>query len=182
MADETSRRRERRSSWHDLLRGRLDRPVGAGGPSHESHEAIPIDSANTGKPLRARVAPRDATQVVDLPDMVRAVATVATTLWKVRSRVERERGEQSFEVPKWLQRQLEASSDELEALGVELKDHTGEKYVAGLALGVMAFQPRAGITFDVIVETIKPSVYLKGALIQPGEVIVATPETVAGAS
>jgi hypothetical protein len=115
-------------------------------------------------------------------ELLRAVAAAATATWKIQSRTEREQREQSYEAPKWLVRQLEAASDSLHALGVEAKDHSGEKYVPGLAVTVVAFQPKVGITFEVITETLKPSIFFKGALIQPGEIIVSTPQAEASES
>jgi hypothetical protein len=89
--------------------------------------------------------------------------------------VDRERSASAFEPPKWLLRQLEGAKDALHAAGIEAKDHTGYKYVPGLAVTVIAFQPQVGITIDVISETLKPSVFFRDGLIQPGEVIVSTP-------
>jgi len=119
---------------------------------------------------------RDAGQVVEVSEVLHALAVAATAMWKLESRMHRQQQEQAYEAPKWLVRQLEAANDALLAIGVEAKDHSGEKYVPGLALTVMAFQPSVGVTVEVISETLKPSIFFKGALIQPGEVIVATPQ------
>jgi hypothetical protein len=40
----------------------------------------------------------------------------------------------------------------------------------------MSFQPTVGLTRDMIIETIKPTIYFKDNLVQTGEVIVGTPE------
>lgn len=144
-------------------------PAGQAPPGHEP-SAVPEPGV-----LRVRVASRSTEQTIDVPELLRAVAAAATANWKIQSRMEREQQEQNYVAPKWLVRQLEASSDSLHALGVEAKDHSGEKYVPGLAVTVVAFQPKVGITFEVITETLKPSIFFKGALIQPGEVIVSTP-------
>jgi hypothetical protein len=89
--------------------------------------------------------------------------------------MERARDEQGFDPPKWLVRQLESARDALSAVGIEAKGHTGESYVPGLAVTVLAFEPKAGTISDVIAETVKPSVFFRDALVQPAEVIVSTP-------
>jgi hypothetical protein len=59
---------------------------------------------------------------------------------------------------------------------VKIQNHTSEPFDSGQSLEVIAFQPTAGISRDVVVETIRPTVYLKGIRIQMGQVVVATPE------
>lgn len=135
---------------------------GAGRPHHEASLVVRVSGMPNDKP-------------VAVEDLVKGAAAAATAVWKLSSRVEREKREHGFEPPKWLQRQLEAAQDALHAAGIEAKDHTGDKYVPGMAMTVIAFQPAAGITFDVISETLKPTVYFKDALIQAGEVLVSTP-------
>jgi len=51
-----------------------------------------------------------------------------------------------------------------------------------MALRVIAFQPTAGITREIITETIKPTIYRNDTIVQIGEVIVAVSEPAAKAS
>lgn len=148
----------------------IRRVIGAAGPT--GHRAQP-DVASIAPTLRVAGVASD--KVVAVEDLVKGIAAAASALWKLHARVERERQEQAFDPPKWLLRQLEGAQDALHAAGIEAKGHTGDKYVPGLAVNVIAFQPQAGITFDVIAETLKPSVFFRDGLIQPGEVIVSTP-------
>ena len=64
----------------------------------------------------------------------------------------------------------------LSSAKVELRDYDKEKYVDGMALKVIAFQPSSSCHVKTIIETIKPSIFYNDKLIQIGEVIVATPD------
>ena len=61
--------------------------------------------------------------------------------------------------------------------GYEIQDHTGKRFEIGLDLSVVAYQPTAGIDRETVIETLRPSVYLRGVQIQRGEVVVGKPET-----
>lgn len=172
MGSESDSSEGRGSMWASIRR--IVGGAGAAGPAghRTDHRAQPEVVSRTPT---LRVAGVAADKVVELEDLVKGVAAAASAIWKLQARVERERREQPFDPPKWLLRQLEGAQDALHAAGIEAKGHTGDKYVPGLAVNVIAFQPQAGITFDVIAETLKPSVFFRDGLIQPGEVIVSTP-------
>jgi hypothetical protein len=76
-----------------------------------------------------------------------------------------------------LDRHLTASKDSLLQLGIEYEDHTGELVPdkGEYALRVVEYIPKENITNDVVIETIKPSVYYLGKMISPGEVFVGIP-------
>ncbi len=99
----------------------------------------------------------------------------ATHLWRLRGRMEDANGEPKEAFRREF-RHVQALWDALKDAGVEIQDHTGSWFDAGLALKVVAFQPTPGVTRERVQETIKPSVYLRGASIQMGEVIVEIPE------
>jgi hypothetical protein len=71
-------------------------------------------------------------------------------------------------------RHLESVLLTLEKEGIEIQDHDGEPFDAGLSLKVLTYQPLPNIEKEYVYDTIKPSVYLKGERILMGEVIVAT--------
>jgi hypothetical protein len=52
-----------------------------------------------------------------------------------------------------IERHLDAMLESLHALGLEIKDHTGEPFDYGQSLKVAASQPKAGITREVVSET-----------------------------
>ena len=66
--------------------------------------------------------------------------------------------------------------DVLKENGLEIQDHTGSVYREGQDLKVPAFEPTPGLNVDTVIDTIKPSIYLDGRMIQMGEVVVGTPE------
>jgi hypothetical protein len=73
-------------------------------------------------------------------------------------------------------RYIERLSECLNEIGVEVQHHTNQVFDSGQSLEVIAFQPTAGISREIVIETIRPTVYLKGYRVQIGQVIVATPE------
>lgn len=92
-----------------------------------------------------------------------ALADVATCLWRLRAR------------PADPDRELDAAFDALAGAGIEVRDHDGDPYDPGQAVRAVRFEPDAGADHDRVVETIRPTVYRGGEVIQPGEVVVATP-------
>ena len=71
---------------------------------------------------------------------------------------------------------MESTSDALRQGGIDIKDHTGEKYDGGMALHVITFQPAPGLSHEQVIETIKPTIYRENKIVQMGEVIVGVPE------
>ena len=58
---------------------------------------------------------------------------------------------------------------------IEIKEHTGESYNDGLSLKAIHFETDENLPKGMmqIIETVKPSIYLKGSIILHGEVVVA---------
>ncbi|QFG24224.1 hypothetical protein [Actinomadura sp. WMMB 499] len=101
----------------------------------------------------------------------RSLAEVATSLWRLSTRIRR-----MDDPPRALVRNLEAAQDALTDAGVEIKDHIGEPFDLGLVMSVAAYQPTPGLRREQIIETLRPGVYLDDRSIQVAEVIVGTPE------
>ena len=112
----------------------------------------------------------------------RLLADVGTGLWRLRQRMVEPGTGRPLEEMRRAFRHLESITDALAQAGVEIRGHTGEPLPEQgvYALKVIAFQPTPGLVRDQVLETIKPSVYCQGELIQMGEVIVGTPEPPAG--
>lgn len=110
------------------------------------------------------------------PDLRRLICDAATCLLRAQKKMEGLGGKEAPEALVKLLRHVTGACEALKFNGVEVRDHTGERYVDGMALEVLAFQPRPGTDFEVVEETLRPSVYYKDVLIQRGQVIVATPE------
>ena len=58
-------------------------------------------------------------------------------------------------------RHLESTWNVLADAGIEVGNLAGEKYVNGLALRVIAFQPTEGVQIETIAETIKPAIFYR---------------------
>jgi len=72
-------------------------------------------------------------------------------------------------------RHLESVLDVLEEKGVKIMDHTGEEWVDGRSISAIAFQPMVGYTKEIILETIRPSIFVEKKHVQQAQVIVGTP-------
>jgi hypothetical protein len=106
----------------------------------------------------------------------RALADVATGLWRARRRMlEPGSDEPRPEVRKEFQH-LQSAWDALTASGVKVQDHDGVRYTPGLVLEVLVFQRVADLDHEEVIETIRPSIYVQGRSIQLGQVIVGTPD------
>ena len=103
------------------------------------------------------------------------IAEIATGLWRIQRKAQSLGDGGQSDGLRAVLRHVESTLDVLSNRKVEIRDDIGAKYVAGMALKVAAFQPTEGIDQETICETIRPSVYYKGRLIQRGEVIVGTP-------
>lgn len=115
----------------------------------------------------------------DVPaNVVKAFATIATNAWRAKTKmVDPDTGEAKAEM-KRVYRHIEAIYESLKQIGVETIDPVGRIYDSGMALKVVSFEPTPGLSSEEIKETIKPSVVWLGRLIQIGEVIVGTPQTI----
>jgi hypothetical protein len=100
-------------------------------------------------------------------------ADVAVDIWRMQRRVQIK--QDMTEELRRISRDLESAWYALEQAGIEVKDHTGEKYNGGMALRVIAFEPLPNISYEQIIETIKPTIYYKQKLFRMGEVVVAKP-------
>lgn len=103
---------------------------------------------------------------------------LSTRLWRTERQLKRLHENAPNEHSERLTRRFEEVLETLREYDVEILDHTGEKYDAGLTLKVLQYEPQDGIAHEVILETVKPSVRLQKVLV-PGEVIVATPQPTA---
>ena len=112
-------------------------------------------------------------------ELIKLLADVGTGLWRLRSKMLPTGSKHPSEENRRPYKQLEAILDILAAGGVQIRDHTGEAVPRGGAysLNVLAYEPTAGLAREQVIETIKPTIYLKDRIIQMGEVIVGTPET-----
>jgi hypothetical protein len=105
-----------------------------------------------------------------------STAAVATGLWRMRNKMVQPGTDVPLPEVRGLYRHLESTWDALAGAGVEIQSHDGAAADPGLSLSVVAYQPTPGLDRERVIETIRPTVYHHGRIIQQGEVIVGTPE------
>jgi hypothetical protein len=102
------------------------------------------------------------------------LAEVSVGAWRLKKKmIDPKSGEPLNEMSR-AYRHLESVLITLKNEGIEIQDHDGQPFDAGLSLKVLTYQPLPNIDKEYVYDTIKPSVYLKGERILMGEVIVAT--------
>ena len=110
-----------------------------------------------------------------LNQLLSTLADVATHAWKASQRLSRSRANIPEADADRLARYLEAIAESLAKAEIEVKDHTGERFDYGQSLKVVASQTRSGIEHEIVAETIRPTVFWKGAMLQQGEVVLDVP-------
>jgi hypothetical protein len=133
--------------------------------------------ANSGLGSGALTTVRQPDKVLDADfrHLLHVIAAVATAVWRARAKLE---GQPGVELPRefrHLPRHVQAAWDALVAGGIEVQDPKGQRYVPGMAVNPLTFQPVEGLGSEVISETIKPTVFYKDVLIQRADVIVGQP-------
>lgn len=101
---------------------------------------------------------------------------IASAAWKLRQKVIDPITREPKEEMRSLLRYVDAIWDSLSQVGLEIQDHTNQPFDSGQSLEVLAFQPTPGILRETVLETVKPTIYLKELRLQMGQVIVATPQ------
>ncbi|MFI7641403.1 hypothetical protein [Nonomuraea sp. NPDC049400] len=99
-----------------------------------------------------------------------ALVEIATAVWRLRNKIE-----STADTPLGVHRHLQAVVDALAESGVQTRSYEGTAFDPGLRMRVLAYQPMPGLEREEVVETVRPAVYLRGAAIALGEVIVGTP-------
>lgn len=115
-----------------------------------------------------------------LQERLKFLADVGTGLWRMRrnmvppgtSRLLDARPLEEMRKPfRW----LVSTWDTLKESGLEIQDHTGDRYISGQSLKAH-FETAPDLHEDTIIDTIKPTIYFDGKIIQMGEVVVGTPD------
>jgi hypothetical protein len=106
----------------------------------------------------------------------RTLADLVTALWRTRRRMVVPGTDEPRPDQRQAFRHVQSTWDVLAGAEVTIQDHDGGRFESGLALDVLAFQPTRGLAAEQVVETVRPSVYVRGRAIQRGQVIVGTPQ------
>ena len=118
-------------------------------------------------PISLQMISESEEQLIDM------AADIGTLVWRVQRRLTT-MGKLTKELQR-VSRDVESTRDALTQRGIEIKDHTGQDYITGMALRVIASQPVPGLTQQQIIETLKPTIYHRDKIIQMGDVIVGIP-------
>jgi hypothetical protein len=102
------------------------------------------------------------------------LAEAATQLWRAQRRLARDGGPANAR-DRQTGRYLVACRDVLTEAGLEIQDHDGDTFHPGRSLEVLTFAEDSALTSEVVLETVRPTVYLLGRRVQMGQVIVAGP-------
>jgi hypothetical protein len=107
-------------------------------------------------------------------EFLKRIADIATCVWKARTRMVDSASGQVREEMKRIYGDMERIYKCFDELGIVVKDHTNETFDYGLPLKVITTKPMA-INEEIVTETLKPTIYWQGKIIQHGEVEVGTP-------
>jgi len=136
----------------------------------------PADLAKEAAALRNRA-------VVNMADMrefeqkiSRAFCDIAIHAWRAERRMKDRVSGEVKEEHKATHRSVAGILETLKGLGYELRDREGEGYDYGMPEKVVAAEKRAGLSRELVAETIRPSILLHGQLAWPGEIVIAVPE------
>jgi hypothetical protein len=108
--------------------------------------------------------------------LLHLLAEVATGLWRTQQRMVQPGTSEPLEAFKRAYRPLQSTLDTLQQAGLEMIDRTNRPYAVGLSEKVIAYETSPNLAQETIIETIKPSIYYQGHLLQLGEIIVGQPE------
>jgi len=126
------------------------------------------DISQTPIPIQSPLSYRNEEELLDM------AVDVGTLVWRIQRRLS-----VMEQLPKELNRisrDIESTWNALSQRSIEIKDHTGQDYVTGMALRVITSQPVTNLTKKQIIETLKPTIYYKEKIVQIGEVIIGVPE------
>ncbi|AXE89276.1 hypothetical protein [Streptomyces sp. Go-475] len=124
-----------------------------------------IRTATAGEPAADRAQGADAGTLL----------AAATGLWRAQRKLNQRAGDLSAADLRQVRRYVQAGRQALADGGLEIQEHDGEPFDPGQSLEVLAFQDEPGLTREVVLETLRPSVYYRGERIQMGQVVVGRP-------
>ncbi|HEY1083297.1 MAG TPA: hypothetical protein VGE29_13600 [Prosthecobacter sp.] len=103
------------------------------------------------------------------------LAEIAIHAWRLQRRMRDKTTRQVLDDQRASHRHVEGILESLAAAGFSLRDREGEPYDYGLPERVVAAEKRPGLPREVVLETIRPSLFFQGQILRPGEIIIAVP-------
>jgi hypothetical protein len=124
-----------------------------------------------------RVVQEALEKALTTPDNTGFIVELCTRLWRADKRLQEITAHEASPDLQPLGRRFAELKDVLHAEHIEWHDYSGQQYDPGLAPRVLTLQPTAGLTEgrEIVLETVKPTVYRQGKLLAPGEIIVGVP-------
>ena len=113
-------------------------------------------------------------ELAGLHENLKFLRELATRIWRASKQLEKALKVSDEANLERFARRFEEIGETLAEHDIEIIDDTGKNYDAGLSLKVLLFEPTPGIAREKIIETIVPSLRIRGVLV-PGQVVVATP-------
>ena len=102
------------------------------------------------------------------------LADAATNLWRAQRRLARDGGTSTAR-DRQAGRYLRTCREALTDAGMVIQDHDGDAFHPGRSIEVLTFQEDPALAGEVVLETVRPTIYLRDRRIQTGQVIVAGP-------
>jgi hypothetical protein len=118
-----------------------------------------------------------AAQVIVLQERLRkTLCLMATETWRLQRKIERLPSASSPEELTGITASVNRMESGLRDIGIECREYTNQPYDPGMQLTVLAYEAVEGIdtTREMILQTVAPSVFFGGQLIQQGEVVVSS--------
>jgi hypothetical protein len=112
-------------------------------------------------------------------DFTPVLVELATGVWRLRGKLatnELDETDDSAKLMRSLKRQVTSMADALHDAGVHVQDHTGEPFDAGQSVDMVAYAVSTEVGRETVVETITPTVYVNGHIMQRGQIVVAGPD------
>ena len=106
------------------------------------------------------------------------VAGTATSIWRIGQRHERMMEALAGEAPKsvkYVRTALQMASETLKANEIEIMDFRGRPYDVGMPPRVVGKSEAENLSVRTVSQTVLPTVYFRGRLIQRGEIVVGVP-------
>jgi hypothetical protein len=128
-----------------------------------------------GTDARSQVGDQTTTHSLHIQMGVGFLEDLANFAWDLRKSTADFRSADATPSMKRTVRHVDRFWELLEQAGFKIQDHVNQPFDSGQSVQVLAFQPTLGVEKEVVVETVRPSVYLHEHRIQIGQVIVATP-------
>ena len=103
-------------------------------------------------------------------------ARMASEVWRLKRRLPTSEGSTNDDALRAVRDSVARLEDVLLESQIEIREHEGEQYDAGLSVEVL--HERDGSAPHVILETIRPTVVMRGQILQQAQVVIGPAEPI----